>query len=55
MPAVIANAKQRPASLDFDDMLHSLSVQHSAGFADELVRTLGERPTIMVNLDVTLQ
>src|SRR6516225_7561526 len=53
MPAVTANAKQRPVKLDFDGMLDSsLSDirRHSVGLADELVqRTLGKRPVIVVN------
>jgi len=53
MPAVIANAKQRPVKLDFDGMVDSSlsdTRQHSVGLADELVqRTLGDRPMIVVN------
>src|SRR6516225_3673509 len=53
MPAVTANAKQRPVKLDFDGMLDSSlsdTRQHSVDLADELVqRTLGKRPVIVVN------
>src|SRR5262252_9868417 len=53
MPAVIANAKQRPVKLDFEGIVDSSlsdTRQHSVGLADELVqRTLGERPMIVVN------
>jgi hypothetical protein len=53
MPAVIANAKQRPVKPDFDGMVDSSlsdTRRHSVGLADELVqRTLGERPVIVVN------
>ena len=50
MPAVIANAKQWPVRLDFDDMLDSClsdTRRQSVGLADELIqRTLGEWPMI---------
>src|SRR5215472_8958132 len=53
MPAVIANAKQRPVKLDFEGIVDSSlsgTRRHSVGLADEPVqRTLGERPMIVVN------
>src|SRR5262252_7776671 len=53
MPAVIANAKQRPVKLDFEGIVDSSlsdTRQHSVGLADEPVqRTLGKRPVIVVN------